>query len=282
MVKIPKFSGPIASLFEPGGSVNKPLHHSGITYERLADFNVTPHGRVELSLKPGYEKRAAMTSVLGKEELWSSTHFHQHLEVLQDVVPNVNNASARRWIEPFLFRTSAMVSSNKRMILSMEQVVQQTPVNPSDSKTLTGCINYTAVLADNDLAKVFLSDPTFKNLGTMMPCGFFVAEANPKSANLMVHVPQAIGEMYACAKNLKKNTLRGALSDGNSWMFLIIVLNPDGNGANFRRSSPIEFQRGVPSQIVKPWPDVLTGILLHWIENSYSDIGSDDWFEDPA
>ncbi|KAH9172765.1 hypothetical protein EDB89DRAFT_1963556 [Lactarius sanguifluus] len=262
----------------------KPLRFSGITYEKLEDFNITPHSRVELSLKPGHEKRAAVASLRGKEELWSSTGLHRHLEALQQgnlqgLVRNVNKESACRWIEPFFFRVSTMVLSNTmRMVLSPEQVVQQTAVNPSSSKTLSGCIGYTAVIADNGVANVFLSDPTFRNLCTM-PCGFFVAVANIELASLMEHVPQAIGEMYACAKSLKVDTLRGALTDGNSWMFLIIGLNPDGHGANFRHSTPIEFRWGMPSQIVKPWPDVLAGILLHWIENSFSDIGGDDWFE---
>jgi len=92
------------------------------------------------------------------------------------------------------------------------------------------------------------------------------------------HLPQVIGEMYACAKDLEIDTLRGALTTGNIWIFIIIVLNHDGNGATYRWSSPIKFQCGITSEIVKPWPDVLTGILLHWIENSFADIGDDDWF----
>ncbi|KAH9074351.1 hypothetical protein EDB83DRAFT_2312671 [Lactarius deliciosus] len=129
-------------------------------------------------LLSSYEKQAAITSILGKEKFWSSTNFYHHLDVLQDLAPNV--------------------------------VYQQKAVNPCDSKTLSGCIQYTAVIADKGLAKKKI-----------------------KSANLMEHVPQAIGEMYICAKNLKINTLHGALTDGNSWIFLIIVLNPGGNRANF-------------------------------------------------
>jgi len=107
---------------------------------------------------------------------------------------------------------------------------------------------------------------------------FFVAEAKITSLGFEEHLPQAIGEMYACAKHLKIGILRGALTDGHKWIFIIIVLNHDGKGAKYRWTSPIEFQWGMPSQIVKPWPDVLAGILLHWIENSFVDIGSDDWF----
>ena len=64
---------------------------------------------------------------------------------------------------------------------------------------------------------------------------------------------------------LRKDTLRGALTNGHVWIFIIIVLNHDGKGAKYRWTSPIRFQWGMPVQIRKPWPDVLAGILLHWV-----------------
>jgi hypothetical protein len=60
----------------------------------------------------------------------------------------------------------------------------------------------------------------------------------------------------------RKDILRGALTDGDSWIFLILMLNPDGHGAKYRQSHPIN--SGFP-KIVKPMPDVLTGILSHWV-----------------
>jgi hypothetical protein len=65
--------------------------------------------------------------------------------------------------------------------------------------------------------------------------------------------------------HFRRDTLRGALSDGHSWVFIIVVLNPDGNGAKYRYCAPIEFRSGMPIQIAKPWPDVLAGILFHWV-----------------
>ncbi len=88
-----------------------------------------------------------------------------------------------------------------------------------------------------------------------------------------MHVPNilsnvlSLNSLYSiliCCSRI--DTLRGVLTDGHSWIFIIIMLNPNGNGAKFRCSSPIEFQWGMPSEIiVKPWPDVLAGILLHWV-----------------
>ncbi|KAH9041973.1 hypothetical protein EDB85DRAFT_2233983, partial [Lactarius pseudohatsudake] len=239
----------------------------------------------QLSLKPGYEERAAVTSVLGKEKLWSSTNLHRHLEVLQNLVPKrPNEESAHPWVDAFLFRTSAMVSSNKHMVLCLEQVISQRAIRPRTLSftTHSGLIGYTAAIADNNWADYFSSDPTLVNLKLMMPCGFFIAEAKIEPFNLKEHLPQVIGEMYACAKRLDIGALRGALTNGHSWIFVLIVLNSDGNGAKYRYSTPIEFQWGIgdmPPQIEKPWPDVLAGILLHWIEYSFADIGSNDWFQ---
>jgi hypothetical protein len=185
-------------------------------------------------------EKAAITSSLGLDQFWSSANFHCHLEALQSLVPNVvsttyhtfactyltsplhlnqNEKSAHPWIDAFFFRASAMVPPNEQMVLSLEQVIQQT-MHPSSSTTPSGFIDYTAVIADKNHASeliwphwpqqmelievgFFFSDPSFTNLKTLMPSGFFVAEAKIDSVNLMEHLPQTVGEMFACAKKLK-------------------------------------------------------------------------------
>lgn len=78
-----------------------------------------------------------MSSLLGKEHFSSSTNLYRHLEVLNGLVTThvvsisryplyiylslcQNEEGARPWVDAFLFRASAMVSSNKRMVLSLE------------------------------------------------------------------------------------------------------------------------------------------------------------------
>ncbi|KAH8978545.1 hypothetical protein EDB92DRAFT_2095768 [Lactarius akahatsu] len=271
MGKIYKLSGAVASLLKVRVGGKKPQRFSCITSDHLYKFNIIPEFRDQLSLKPGYEERAAVTSALGKEKLWSSTNLYHHLEVLQNLVPKrPNEESAHPWVDAFIFRTSAMVSSKKHMVLCLEQVVSQRALHPQTLSftTHSGLIGYTAAIADNYWADGFFSDPTLVNLKLMMPCGFFIAEAKIGSFSLMEQLPQAIGEMYACAKHLEINTLRGVLTNGLSWIFVLIVLNSDDNGAKYRYSTPIEFQWSLGDmlpQIEKPWPDVLAGILLHWV-----------------
>ena len=92
--------------------------------------------------------------------------------------------------------------------------------------------------------------------------------------------------------------LHGALTNGHAWVFIIVVLNPDGNGAKYHHSVPIAFQSNNPPQILKLWPDVLASIIFHWvslwtefsyhvdtgavqIENSLEDLGSDTGLRAP-
>ena len=114
----------------------------------------------------------------------------------------------------------------------------------------------------------------------MLPTSFFVMETNSDSLQLTGHLPQAISEIHIRAKSLKcgpflvlvffsnplpyprKNILRGALTDGHAWIFIILVLNSDGNGAKYRSSLPIYVGR---PQVIKPWPDVVAAILSHWV-----------------
>jgi hypothetical protein len=61
-------------------------------------------------------------------------------------------ASARAWIDAFFFRASAMLPENQRMVLSMEHVVPATTVSPSSLSTLSGFVDYTAVVASQRAA----------------------------------------------------------------------------------------------------------------------------------
>ncbi len=116
----------------------------------------------------------------------------------------------------------------------------------------------------------------------VLPTGFFVTVAEP--GTLRDHVAQAVAEMYACAKLLKyvyrgplysslifsrKEFLRGALTDGHQWIFLILHLNSDGNGGTFKRSVTVHLSvsrlPGDLPEVAKPTADLIAGILSFWV-----------------
>ena len=122
----------------------------------------------------------------------------------------------------------------------------------------------------------------------VLPTGFFVAGAKP--GDLRDQIPQAVAEMYGCAKLLKyvpslrlysllisprKEFLRGALTDGHYWIFLILHLDPGGVGGTFKRSVALELQvvggfAGSPREVVKPFADLIAGVLSFWVRTFLS------------
>ena len=123
---------------------------------------------IELSgfivLRPDLEERIAATTSHGKNELWSSQNLHCHLQLLENLIPKVchpsasfcmglqvihlqNQASARAWIDAFLFRVSAMLPPNKRMVFNMERTVPATTISPMMAADLSELVDYTVVVA---------------------------------------------------------------------------------------------------------------------------------------
>jgi len=241
-------------------------------------LNVLRQNRGLLDLKPNFEERAIAASRLGADKFWSSENLVRHLAVLNSVVPCVNEAGARAWIDAFFFRVSAMVPSAKCMILNMEQSV----VHRSTSAAFSGTINYTVVIADRTDARCFLLEPYLSTIKEGMPSAFFVAEAKSSELKLVSHIPQATSEMYACLEDLEKDVLRGALTNGQDWIFLIMNRTYDNNGqpngARYRHSHPFVHEYLYQRRIER-WYDVVAGILLYWIEHSFVDLTDDDWFD---
>ncbi|PBK67682.1 hypothetical protein ARMSODRAFT_1020214 [Armillaria solidipes] len=271
----------LLSLMEPRLQTKSPhsqsFSFSNVTLEILEDHLCIKQA-ANLRLKSEHPARIEKTTDLGKDKLWSSNNLHRHLNGLETLVPQTSEANARPWIDAFFFRVSAMVPTGMRMVLNMEHTIPATVLHPTTSTTLAGQIDYSAVVAEEN---VILDDPLMSTVHQVLPTGFFVTVAEP--GNLRDHVAQAVAEMYGCAKLLKKDFLRGALTDGHQWIFLILHLNSDGNGGSFKRSVTVHLSvsglPGGPQEVAKPTADLIAGILSFWIEHSFDDLGQDDWFE---
>jgi hypothetical protein len=121
-----------------------------------------------IELKPDFEERVAATISLGQNELWSSVNFNRQLLLLGGLVsrtvcnnlstfafliPSQNEASTRAWIETFFFRASTLLPPNQCMALSMEHIVPASSL--SSLSTLSGLVDYTAIVASQDIAGKF-------------------------------------------------------------------------------------------------------------------------------
>ncbi|PBL04137.1 hypothetical protein ARMGADRAFT_1158053 [Armillaria gallica] len=274
----------LLSLMEPKLQTRFPHSHllqsssfSNVTLEILEGYLCIKQA-ANLRLKSDHLARAEKTTDLGKDQLWSSNNLHRHLNGLEMLVPQTSEANARSWIDAFFFRASAMVPTGMRMVLNMEHAI---PATVFHSTTLAGQIDYSAVVAEESVADAILDDPLMSTIRRLSPTGFSVTVAEP--GNLRDHVGQAVAEMYGCAKLLKTESMRGALTNGHQWIFLILRLSFDGNGGTFKRSVTVHLSvsrlPGDLPEVAKPTADLIAGILSFWIEHSFDDLGQDDWFE---
>ncbi|KAH8994628.1 hypothetical protein EDB92DRAFT_1850465 [Lactarius akahatsu] len=110
-------------------------------------FEITFAGFIDL--KPNSEERIAATTSLGQNELWSSANLHRHLHLLENVIPQKTEASSHAWIDAFFFRASAMLLPDQHMILNMEQIVPAMTTSPLNFPSLSGLVDYFAVVVAN-------------------------------------------------------------------------------------------------------------------------------------
>ncbi|KAK0434304.1 hypothetical protein EV421DRAFT_1740954 [Armillaria borealis] len=253
---------------------------SNVTLENLED-----HLRIKqtanLQLKSDHPARVEKTIDLGQDQFWSSNNLHRHLNGLEMLVPQTSEANARSWIDAFFFRASAMVPTGMRMVLNMEHTIPATVLHPTTSTTLAGQIDYSAIVAEEGVAgkcyigrSVDIDDPSSFANWVLCDCSGARYPQGPCSAS-------SGGDVWT--RKAVEKFLRGALTDGHQWIFLILHLNSDGNGGTFKRSVTVHLSvsglPGGPQEVAKPTADLIAGILSFWIEHSFDDLGQDDWFE---
>jgi hypothetical protein len=117
------------------------------------------------------------------------------------------------------FRVSAMELPKKSVVLVEELAVPPTAGNSQNTSTSHGSIDLIAVAADKttaggispvcfvvscliDFVGGLLLDPSINHLSRTGSSGFVVTQANLSDGTMWYHVPQAVGEMLACAKAL--------------------------------------------------------------------------------
>ncbi|KAF8336104.1 hypothetical protein F5887DRAFT_1078963 [Amanita rubescens] len=166
---------------------------------KVPQLNIAFADSISLKSKSDLNQRIATTSSLKEDDLWSSNNLYRQLNLLESLIARNTEAGARAWIDAFFFRAAAILPSDKRMILTMEYAV------PS--------VN---IVANEKDARIFQVDSRLSTIKRNMrdsTCLFVVEAKRHDPAN---HVPQAVAELFACAKYLDKQVVRGALTNGSS------------------------------------------------------------------
>ncbi|KIJ13911.1 hypothetical protein PAXINDRAFT_170047 [Paxillus involutus ATCC 200175] len=128
------------------------------------------------------------------------------------------------------------------MVLNAEYNVSpvSVPTASGSEVILVGSIDYTIVVTNDDnIARYFLNNPGVRDFAQQIESvlGLFVVEANDRGVGLNDHVPQVLRQLYAVATKLKKTHIRGTLTNGYEWQFLVLSVNSNGKGASYRISS---------------------------------------------
>ena len=65
----------------------------------------------------------------------------------------------------------------------------------------------------------------------------------------------------------REKVVRGVVSDGREWKFIILYLNKDRKGGGYKVSPQvvIGYEPNDPFHDIRPGPDIVTGILAHWV-----------------
>jgi len=225
----------------------------------------------------------------GAAGLWSNDNLYKHLEFLLNTYTKQNETSTRMFIDVFFFRVATMVPPDKRVVLMLEKSVPIVHPRSSMIDTVSGIIDYTALVADTVVAQKYLRAPPKLNAATSTNIiALFAAGAKASEGTLLDdHIPQAILELVACAKHLEKDHIRGVLTTGDKWMFIAVDLDGEGEGATYWRSEVIEWRsrriaesRDVTVPVTSDWDDpaLICGILSSWVPNSFSKFNGDEWF----
>ncbi|KAE9401740.1 hypothetical protein BT96DRAFT_817563 [Gymnopus androsaceus JB14] len=252
------------------------FNFSNATKETLTKLNIIQ--QCSLILKSDSKERLKQSKSIGKDELWSSAHMYLHLMLLERLVPRENESTSWPWIDTFFYRASAMVIPGKRMVINIEHVMPTSSMN-------TRFTYYTAVIAENSAAAAYHSNPGIAS-ARMLKTGFFMTKA--QKGPLFEHIPHAVCQLYASSKHYsRKDTVCGALTNGHEWMFILLSLNKDGNGASYKLSTLIQYTVANDSldacgdlKPAHPWPDIIAGILLDWTQNSFDNLDNNDWFKE--
>ncbi|KAF8176082.1 hypothetical protein BJ912DRAFT_930803 [Pholiota molesta] len=131
------------------------------------------------------------------------------------------------------------------------------------------------------LSQAQLSFPTFSKLGKYALSGAFVFEVDLNIPE--ADIPQAACELYVYGRRLWVKAIRGAVTNGRGWIFLLLNFNDNYDGVYYLYSAVVRltatYGPNGTNKILKRFANVIAGVLLHWIINSFSSVGTDDWFE---
>ncbi|EPS95815.1 hypothetical protein FOMPIDRAFT_1043417 [Fomitopsis schrenkii] len=160
-----------------------------------------------------------------------------------------------------------MTPSNSTMVLSIDP---SGTLSDQSLHSASGYVNYIALLTSPAKAESFLERPYLPGLKSEGST-LFVSEAKGPDQRLGSHVPQALCEMHAYARTVGKATIRGVLTNGLVWIFLV-----SEGGGTYLLSSEINLQSGFTGELSRDAVSLVSAIIADWMVHSHEAVGVDD------
>ncbi|KAJ3564033.1 hypothetical protein NP233_g8558 [Leucocoprinus birnbaumii] len=182
------------------------------------------------------------------------------LQWIESKINSTTKVYPRTWVDAFLYRVSAMLPPDKRMVLNVDYAVSPVtvPTTSGTATVLVGNMDYTVVISTPKMAEYFLYNPILNN---------------PRMTDLVSYIDSVLG-LFAIEAKSEAVKLRNCLPR---------ALASDGKGASYsfsaRSYSAAPQDAGGDMVISDTMPDMIGGILATWIQHSFKDIEQDDWFE---
>ncbi|KAG8902133.1 hypothetical protein FRB99_004820 [Tulasnella sp. 403] len=278
-----------SSTLEP--RVNNPLSLSFSAADDKA-LNIVRKGLLYLHPEATLREAIIASRTAGSDKLWSNDNMYKHLSLFASSFTDNNKTSSRMVIDTFFFRSTAMVPLPQKMIVMLGNPVRVVHPRLSQMDKISGVIDYTAVVAESSIADSYICiPPTLSQRHGGEVVAFFAASAETSTVTVPLedHLPRFLLELVVCAKHLEKSHIRGALTTGFKWHFVVVDLDAAGNGAKYwvteliewkwkTKRSPTSWERLVEETSDDSDPALIAGILSSWISESFTEFNGDQWF----
>ncbi|EAU86394.2 hypothetical protein CC1G_05388 [Coprinopsis cinerea okayama7 len=234
-----------------------------------------------LHLKPGVTSTSlSEVDALEVDGIWSLDMLCRHLEFLECHVPRQSEDTSRQWIDAFLYLVAAMKPGGMNVVLNAGPQSSDPSDNPS-LDTRCGGDDWTVVATSLEKSAMLMRRPRLQALDENDRVLFVSRDRGPNQV-LASYIPPAVRGMAACARRVGKTTIRGVLTNGHEWIFLILTLHQDGVGGTYQATDVVPvhtlhdrfFTRVISREAVK----FVSAVVAYWLVHSHEPLDADEDF----
>ncbi|KAI0744074.1 hypothetical protein C8Q80DRAFT_1184875 [Daedaleopsis nitida] len=259
------------------------LSFSSADHDTLERLNIRCKGTLRLQPPGDLADTIPISAAIGLNELWSNEYLCNHLILLNKQFANnaLDATLSRMFIDAFFFRAMTMFPVSHKATGVLNNAVPAVRLRATQEYTVSGVVDRTVYVSEaHDAIYAQISPEPTKSAGNHL-VAFIAAEAT-SSDSLTLYLPKILLKLIACAKLLQKSHIRGAFTTGRKWVFIVVDIDDDNDGASYWISDAIEWRvdsKGTFELLAEEGnPALIAGILASWFQRSYAEFNGDEWF----